>query len=79
MKNKNISNDSRILKHNHIASPYLSKMMFRAYDPKMKTMVFFTTLERKQSYLERQEMPEVKPIGRNYKKSKYEKDHSDRD
>ena len=64
---------------NPTKSPDVSKMQFFIHDPKMKTTVYFTSLDRKEKYIERMNQPPEKPIGRNYKKKKDEKDHSDRD
>jgi len=45
-------NDAHLLKVKHVKSPDVSKMPFRLHDPRMKTTVFFTSLERKNRYIE---------------------------
>jgi len=37
----------------HVKSPDVSKMPFQIHDPKMKCVVYFTTLERKNRYIQR--------------------------
>jgi len=66
------SHDREVLKKNHVKSPDLSKMKFRIYDPRMKTMVFFASMARKKSYIKRLENPQpealIKKGGRKTKK-----------
>ena len=47
------NHDREILKQQHIKSPDVSKMPFQIHDPKMKCVVYFTSLERKNRYIER--------------------------
>jgi hypothetical protein len=45
------AHDREALKH--IKSPDVSKMKFQLHDPKMRSTVYFATLERKNRYIER--------------------------
>lgn len=47
------SHDREVLKHKHVKSPDVSTMPFQINDPKMKCVVYFTTLERKNRYIQR--------------------------
>lgn len=47
------AHDREVLKHKHVKSPDVSKMQFQIHDPKMKCVVYFTTLERKNRYIQR--------------------------
>jgi len=49
--NKNVTNDSELLKRKGIRSPDLSTIRYRYYDPALKITHFFTNKKRYQNFL----------------------------
>jgi len=59
------TNDAHVLKLKNITSPDVSKMPFQIYDPKAKSIVYFSTLERKNKYIERlAALPNSEPLNK---------------